>query len=84
MPALLLYAYLLTIEDEVELIWRKNMGLSSWIFLANRVGGVLLLVSVVVVGTSVCIRLTVSMVQRVLTRTVRREPWELTSVTVDR
>ena len=32
----MLYEYLLTFEDEVELLWRRKMNFSSWLFLANR------------------------------------------------
>ena len=34
--ALMIYDYLLTMGDEVELIWRRKMSTSSWIFITNR------------------------------------------------
>ena len=35
-PALLAYEHLLTWKDELDLVWRRKMGIVSWIFLANR------------------------------------------------
>ena len=35
--ALILYEYILTLDDELDLIWRRKMSASSLIFLANRV-----------------------------------------------
>ena len=32
----MLYEYLLTVEDELELIWNRRMSSASWIFFANR------------------------------------------------
>ena len=32
----MLYEHLLTVEDEIDLIWRHNITLSSWVFLVNR------------------------------------------------
>ena len=32
----MLYDCLLTMEDELVLVWRRKMSPSSWIFLANR------------------------------------------------
>ena len=36
-PALLVYEYILTLDDEWELIWKQSMTSVSWLFLANRV-----------------------------------------------
>ena len=33
---LLAYEYILTVDDERRLIWRRKMGMASWTFLANR------------------------------------------------
>ena len=33
----MLYEYLLTFDDERELIWHGKMTASTWIFLANRI-----------------------------------------------
>ena len=33
---LILYEHLLTLEDELELIWRRKLKPSSWMFLMNR------------------------------------------------
>ena len=33
----MLYDYLLTVDDERKLLWRRKMGASSFLFLANRV-----------------------------------------------
>ena len=30
------YDQLLTVEDELDIIWRRQMSPSSWLFLANR------------------------------------------------
>ena len=32
----MLFDSLLTLDDEVALVWRNNMSPSSWLFLANR------------------------------------------------
>ena len=31
------YECLLTLNDEWELVWRRNMNFAAWIFVANRV-----------------------------------------------
>ena len=46
-PALLLFEYFLTLDDELDLIWRSNMSPSSWLFLANRVVFILFMVGTV-------------------------------------
>ena len=33
---MLAYEYLLTWNDEWDLVWRRKMGAASWVFLANR------------------------------------------------
>ena len=33
----MLHDYLLTVDDERKLLWRRKMGASSFLFLANRV-----------------------------------------------
>lgn len=35
--ALIFYDHLLTIIDEVRFVWRRQMSLAPWIFIANRV-----------------------------------------------
>ena len=35
-PALLAYEYVLTLQDEWELVWSRRMASASWMFLANR------------------------------------------------
>ena len=32
----MLYDSVLTVEDEIELVWRRNTSPSMWLFLANR------------------------------------------------
>ena len=42
--ALLAYDSILTIEDEVELIWRRNLSIASALFITNRVAASLVVV----------------------------------------
>ena len=39
----MLYEYVLTMEDEVELLWRRKMSTASWIFLLNRMVPVIMI-----------------------------------------
>ena len=32
----MLYEYILTVDDELELVWRRRVSLSSWLLFANR------------------------------------------------
>ena len=36
LSAFMLYDSFLTMEDEIELVWRRNKSPSLWLFLANR------------------------------------------------
>ena len=36
LTAMLLYDYLLTLEDEWELVWHRGAGASAWLFAASR------------------------------------------------
>ena len=53
--ALVVYDYLLTIEDEVQLIWRRKTSSASLLFLANRVTSLILIVDLFLVNVSVTV-----------------------------
>ena len=36
LAVLMLYEYILTVDDELELVWRRRISLSSWLLFANR------------------------------------------------
>ncbi|THG93861.1 hypothetical protein EW026_g7488 [Hermanssonia centrifuga] len=36
MTALIAYEYIMTIDQEVEMIWRRKWTLVTWLFMANR------------------------------------------------
>ena len=36
LAALMLYDWLLTVDDELDLVWRQKMTVSSWILVMNR------------------------------------------------
>ena len=39
--AVIIYETLLTWEDEWEMIWSRKLNASSWIFLVNRIAGII-------------------------------------------
>ena len=42
--ALLAYDFILTFEDEVELIWRRKLSIASAVFITNRIAASLFVV----------------------------------------
>ena len=40
--ALFIYDFILTIEDEVELIWRRKLSIASAVFITNRIAASLI------------------------------------------
>ena len=71
----MLFDYVLTIEDEIELIWRRPMGMSFVIFFTNRVlQGPLVLIDSIMTVVSTTVSITYySTGLLTLTRAPRRE-----------
>ena len=47
LAALLAYESILTIEDEVNLIWRRKLSIASALFIMNRIAASLIVVSII-------------------------------------
>ena len=48
--ALVVYDSILTIEDEVELIWRRKLSIASAVFITNRIGASLFVVNYIFIN----------------------------------
>ena len=50
--ALLPYDFILTIEDEVELIWRRKLSIASAVFITNRIAALLFVVQHILIDVN--------------------------------